>query len=284
MASASVLARRAARSAPLRRIVKSPPVQALVQTQRGARAVEGTTQFALAQLRGRRTPLVYALRDHPDTRVAVRHRSRDVAMLNEIFGGTGGRLAYEVPDGIAPLPQGSKVLDLGGNVGLFALYAKAAWSAGEVRSFEPDPSNFGVLERARVANRHADGFAWTSVQAAVSNCAGTLRFSAGHASESRLSLGPDETAIDVAVVDIFEEDHDVDLAKLDIEGGEWSILADPRFAAFGARRLVMEWHAYLCPAPDAHGTAQRLLREAGYTIVLDEPSAGGRNGKLWAHR
>jgi hypothetical protein len=47
----------------------------------------------------------------------------------------------------------------------------------------------------------------------------------------------------VDVVDIFDElsDRAIDILKIDIEGSEHPLLADPRFAKLRVRFLVMEW-------------------------------------------
>ena len=51
----------------------------------------------------------------------------------------------------------------------------------------------------------------------------------------------------VRVVDVFQAvpDAPIDVLKMDIEGSEYAILADPRFEALAARteRLLLEWHA-----------------------------------------
>ena len=43
-------------------------------------------------------------------------------------------------------------------------------------------------------------------------------------------------------VDVFPYLAAADLVKIDIEGSEWEILADARFAGIAARVLVLEYH------------------------------------------
>ena len=43
---------------------------------------------------------------------------------------------------------------------------------------------------------------------------------------------------------------EADLVKIDIEGGEWPILTDPRFAQLPTPALVIEYHPAGCPGPD----------------------------------
>ena len=93
----------------------------------------------------------------------------------------------------------------------------------------------------------------------------------------------DGTSITVGVVDLFEQDHDVALMKMDIEGGEWSILTDPRLSELKADAIVLEWHAAGCPEPDAREAAIRLLRAARYTGQSETEDFGHR-GVIWAWR
>jgi hypothetical protein len=69
---------------------------------------------------------------------------------------------------------------------------------------------------------------------------------------------------------------------MDIEGGEWDLLADPRFASVSAALLFLEYHPHLCPAPDARAHARRVLEEFGY--LVDEVFADGPVGLLRATR
>jgi FkbM family methyltransferase len=261
------------------RIIKLPVSQRMIQTERAARVLRPAPRFLLAQLgsgTGRYSVPTGAV-------IHVRHRSRDIDMVNEIFGSTGGRLAYEPPADLAARldAKGLRILDLGGNVGVFGAFALGRWQVEELVSFEPDPANAALLE-ATIASNPAVS-CWKLRRAAVSNSQGVMRFVSGQFSESRRA-DPGEESIDVEMVDLFSLDHDVDLVKIDIEGGEWAILVDPRLPSLGARALVMEWHCRSCPASNAHTAVIELLTGAGYEIRLDIPSEDETIGVLWAAR
>src|SRR5580692_4776282 len=285
------------RSDVLRRVVKSPPGQHLVQTMRGALLVNESLRFAANQLGPARTA-GYQLRSS-GVRIVIRHESvltarqassatADVEILNEIFGGTGGQYAYEPPSPLAAMldtnpPQ--KVMDLGGNIGLFGAYVLSRWPDAALHSFEPDPANLHILTRVVAANERNGR--WLVTDAAVATQPGEMTFVADLFAESHLATdiaeerdasnpsdgedistpGRDGHEITVRTVDIFDEDHDVELMKMDIEGGEWSILTDPRAPNLKARVLVLEWHARGCPEPDAHEAALDLVRAAGYSHI-----------------
>jgi len=291
------------RSELLHRAVKSRSGQHLVQTARGASVVREKVRFTIGQL-GPPRVAGYRLRNS-GLRVFVRHENLlsssrpastgDVHILNEIFGGTGGQYAYEPPPALAAAFAAEpprKVMDLGGNIGLFGADILGRWPAAAIQSYEPDPANLRLLTRVVEANRLEQR--WSVSAAAAANDAGEMTFVTGLLAESHLATaadprGPqtpasdDVNTITVGTVDLFEQDHDVDLLKMDIEGGEWSILTDPRLPSLKADVLVLEWHVLGCPEPDARAAVARLLRAAGYT-EQEEVEVGTYNGVLWAWR
>jgi FkbM family methyltransferase len=210
----------------------------------------------------------------------VRHRSRDIDLIVEIFG---PRRAYEPPASLARRLTGPmRILDLGGNIGLFAIFALHRYDVRAITSFEPDPENAAMLARAIQLNRADDR--WRLRPVAVSNAAGPISFLTGRLLESR-SADPGEGGVELSAVDLFALDHDVDLIKIDIEGGEWALLADPRLPSLGACTIVIEWHARGAPDPDPHAAALGLLERAGYLIHLDEVDPPhGHTGLVWATR
>jgi len=277
------------RFGPLRALVKSDAGQRAVEAIRGARAVHEPARFLAGQF-GRPRPARYRLRGSGQI-AFVRHRTSDIEVLNEIFGGTGGRAAYEPPARLRaaldhnPSPR---ILDLGGNVGLFGLYALNRWPGASVHSFEPDVESAGLLRAAIAENRLQRR--WTLTPAAVANHSGTMAFRPGLSSESHLvdvEVGSGhrkaDGVVEVPVEDLFARERHVDLVKMDIEGGEWSLLADPRMAQLDAHLVVLEWHAQGCLAPDPRAHAICLLRDAGYG-ELYEPIEPSHCGMLWARR
>lgn len=259
------------------RIVKSDPVQLLIQTQRAARALDSPFRFAAAEIATRRAGR-YRLRSSGRP-VVLRHRSRDVAIFNEVFGGSGGRLAYAPPLEASGMLDGRpiRVLDLGGNIGLFGLYALERWDVASLTSFEPEPDNLRVLS----ANIAAQSTAWSAVGAAVSNHNGTIGFTTGLEADAHIA-DAGEQSVEVPMVDFFGLDLAADLIKIDIEGGEWPILADARFSSLEIPVLVMEWHARDCPDEQPRSFIWDLMAGVGYQIVVDQLDYGGNNGMVWA--
>jgi FkbM family methyltransferase len=215
----------------------------------------------------------------------IRHGTRDVDVLREIFASGAVGRCYEPPTSLEPLLQRAqplRVLDVGGNIGLFGLYVLSRWKVDGMVSLEPDRGNARLLRHTIAINDLATR--WKLVEAAAGVTNGQAAFTAGLFAHSHLGMDGDET-VTVSVTDLFGLDHAVDLLKVDIEGGEWPILLDERLPTLGARVVVVEWHGQGCPEPSPRDAAVRQLQAAGYTSFGDGPQdPAAEVGVLWAWR
>jgi FkbM family methyltransferase len=134
---------------------------------------------------------------------------------------------------------------------------------------------------------HAQSEAWESHSAHVARLRANVRLNAAearvalHATASgtrpeRLALreagmssavvaSGTTNAFPVEVVDVFGAliNRPIDILRMDIEGSEWAILEDQRFASVPARALVVELHAR---AEHTSEHCTELLRSAGYDV------------------
>jgi methyltransferase FkbM-like protein len=108
---------------------------------------------------------------------------------------------------------------------------------------------------------------------------------------SALVNRPQSGTIPVPTVDLFAAigNEPVSLLKMDIEGGERTLLADPRFATLDVHMLLLEWHdpsgsgqdkAWCRERLTALGFAVSLGRQDGqntglFTAVRARPAAAG---------
>ena len=118
---------------------------------------------------------------------------------------------------------GTRALDIGANVGYYtALLAQAVGPDGHVTAFEPEPGNFGVLNRTVRAN----GFGNVqTVRGAVSQSPGEsfLFLSEQNGGDHRLYAtdGRDKITVPILSVDTFlPPDQAVDFVKMDVQGSE----------------------------------------------------------------
>lgn len=266
----------------VRRLGERPWLHPLFFAYLGAPTVRRRTVFALREILGRTRALrtrvfIYRLREN-GLRVAIRHGSGDAFILGEVFNRRFYQCTREVEQMFEHVRS---IVDLGGNVGLFGLFAAGRWPQAQIVAFEPDPDNSAVHERTIAAN--GLGGRWQLVQAAASNRDGRVSFVAGLAAGSHIADATDgEQTIEVPVIDVLPRIAQADLLKMDIEGGEWAILGDPRFRESPPRALVLEYHRHLCPGADPRAEAESALRAAG--LRVQSITQDGDTGMLWAWR
>jgi len=255
-----------------------PRLEPAVALALRARTVRGSGRFVARELLRRRTAARYRVRATGMT-VLIRHRTPDVVTLGEVFH----RPDYAPPERVAALLGGSppRALDLGANVGLFGAYLFGRWPRATVTAVEADAANAAVLREVVALNGLEQR--WEVIEAAAGPRAGDVRFAAGGYSLSRIesSAGPGVTK--VSMIDVLPAAAGSDLLKMDIEGGEWAIIADERFGDGGPRAIVLEYHPHLCPASHPRLEVESRLRSLGYELEAIFHRADG-HGMLWAWR
>jgi FkbM family methyltransferase len=266
----------------LRWLFGRPAILPLTATALRARTVRTPVAFFVRESLGRGGLFVYRVRDN-GLRVPIRHGTPDGVTLGEVFY---ERYYRPIPEVEHVLEGATRILDLGANIGLFGVFAATRWPDAEILALEPDPDNVAVHERTIALN--GLGGRWTLIEAAAAARAGRALFVAGGVTLSHLADGDTDTdtgepAIEVPVQDVLPRLAGTDLLKMDIEGGEWAILGDPRFRAAPPRALVLEYHPYLCPGPDARAAAESALEEAGLRVQSLWHRDDG-HGMLWAWR
>lgn len=269
------LVRRLATAPGFRQLTRFQPLLRLSFALR-ASLVRERLRFAANELRRKPVTAVYRLRCS-GVAIAVRHHTADVLVLDEIFS----QLEYEPPPEARPALsalRAPRVIDLGANIGLFGAWVLGRYADATIMAVEADPANAAVHRRTIEANELGDR--WQLVEGFASTRAGAVRFAGGKHATSRADGG--EGSIDVPTVDVFPQLAGADVVKIDIEGAEWSLLADPRFAALQPRVLVLEYHKDGCPGPDPAQIAESALRGAGLEVVHagTKPQFGA--GILWA--
>jgi FkbM family methyltransferase len=235
-------------------------------------------RFALNELRRDNVTASYRLREG-DVSIVIRHHTPDVLVLDEVFS----QREYDFPPAISKALSGGRplrILDLGANIGLFGAFAFIRHPDASIVALEPDPANSAIHARAIEANPSA---CWTLVQAAASAAPGMMRFASGGFTRSHAAqLGED--AIEVEAEDVLPRIREADFVKIDIEGGEWALLADPRFGETRARAVVLEYHRQNCPGADPQAEAERALMDVGFEVLHGPTKPEFGTGILWGRR
>jgi FkbM family methyltransferase len=260
----------------LRTLKQRPAVVRAFGVAHRAFMVERPLRFAVNEWRRAPGPRPY--RPHGAAGpVFLRHDTSDLDILDEVFGRRLYRFPPEVAAGLAAPSTPLRVLDLGGHIGLFGAWVLAELPGAELTSVEADPANAALLRRAIEAGPGAAR--WRLLPVVAGTRDGELPFASGAFAESHVAEGaPLREARDVLPLMAGSA-----LVKIDIEGGEWSLLTDPRFAHLETTALVIEYHPAGCPGADPQSFVHGLLREAGYATreIADVPLGAGM---LWAWR
>jgi FkbM family methyltransferase len=187
---------------------------------------------------------------------------------------------YRPPWNIPPDAVRS-VVDLGGNIGLSAVYFAHKYPEAKLDLFEPHPAHVALLRRQIAANRLESRVQVHPVAAAVAEGSLYLR-DAG--TSSALESKADSGTIPVAVIDWLDWAHgrQIDLLKIDVEGAEYPIFLDPRIAQIRFRWLVVEWHR-----TDSFPTGKTLMQKRLQELGLETAPGVETSdlcGLIWARR
>jgi FkbM family methyltransferase len=241
--------------------------------------VRSPLRFALNELRSGEVTASYRLREG-EVSIVIRHHTPDVLVLDEVFS----QREYEFPPAVQEVLDGVasplRIVDLGANIGLFGAFVLTQYPDASIVAFEPDPANAAIHARAIEANPNKR---WALVQAAAAAAPGTMRFSSDDFTRSHTARAG-EDAIDVAAEDVLPRIREADLVKIDIEGGEWALFGDARFAETEARVVVVEYHPESCPDSDPQAEAERALVGAGFEVSRGPATPEFGTGVLWGWR
>jgi FkbM family methyltransferase len=165
-------------------------------------------------------------------------------------------------------PRTGVIIDIGAGIGEFTIQSAKACPDCRVYGFEPFTESFDYLVKNSELNSLKNIF---PVAAAVSSLPGTmvLDTTSGNPLQFRMKVGtPTESSIKtVLLMDFLNEQSidDVELIKLDCEGGEFDILLPlSKEDLIRLKRIVMEYHDSL--TTHNHSELVRHLVNAGFTV------------------
>jgi FkbM family methyltransferase len=172
--------------------------------------------------------------------------------------------AYQKPTQV-PEVSPHLIVDIGANVGYSIVYLAHEYPNANFVSFEPHPIHFAMLEQHLKINHLSSRVHIEN--SAVSNC-NTKMFLENAGCQSALVEDDRSNCLLVNVCDFFTwiGTQTVDLLKMDIEGGEYAILNDPRFETVNVSTIVMEWHNTK-ETPDGCQWCSNRLISLGYEIT-----------------
>jgi len=218
-------------------------------------------------------PFEYKLRNNYS--IWGRPGTLDRGILMEIWGEN----CYGLPGW--EINPGDNIIDIGGHIGVFSLYAASQAAGGKVIALEPDPDNFSLLTRNIQHNKLSHVYAEPYAVASVS---GDRELFLGNASETgghSLVIGAGRSSIKIKTAtlqSILEKYHlaQVDFLKLDCEGSEYEILGSlPPELWQKIRKIAMECHDV--DKERNVETLQTLFADKGYKEIRKIPISPGLN-------
>jgi FkbM family methyltransferase len=247
-----------------------------------------SARFAFNELRPKYVVARYTLRASRRS-IMIRHHKEDLSILDELFAQDEYALPTQVNDVLRSFPN-PRVLDLGANIGLFALWLLEHHPGATIVGYEPDPMNASVHEQVIALN--ALEASWELRRKFAATVRSVVSFDARGGASSTALMGdrtPQGQKLEVEAEDVFGEFERADFAKIDIEGGEWAILSDARLFELATPALVLEYHPFGPGSPSQSGRdpgieAEKRLQNAGY-MTLRRPKKHPRGfGLIWAWR
>jgi FkbM family methyltransferase len=185
---------------------------------------------------------------------------------------------------------GQTVIDIGANIGWFAVFLQSRAQEIRVHCFEPGAAAIECLR----ANVEANGLGkFISVYpVAVSDRIGTSRLARHARSYERRLVETVESVEAADAVETITLEHavemtgagSIDLLKIDVEGAEIEIVLGSGIDVWKpVRRVALEYHEYL--RPGCQNALIKALRERGFSRVQSERAADrNERGTIFACR
>jgi FkbM family methyltransferase len=240
------------------------PQSPLVQTLKSVRYARQIANWPAVGAAAWRAQEVTHLELRNGLRIDAAPSSHLMGLYKEIWYRDGYRLRA------APLRPSATVIDIGANIGMFALYVATEGQAARVCCYEPFPESFALLRRNGEQN-HLDAI--QPFQFAVAGARGQRRMQVGACYGWNTlfgSSGDGSIAVEcVTLADVFERQQieRCHFLKLDCEGSEYEILLQAPAAVLArVERVALEYHDHV--TPHRHGELVQCLRDAGFQVQV----------------
>ncbi len=160
------------------------------------------------------------------------------------------------------------IIDAGANIGLSIIYFKQLYPNASILGFEPDPIAFETLKY----NIQQLGLSDVEVmQKGVWNKETSIRFYAEGADAGRIALESDQeniTYISTVRLKDYLNRH-IDFLKIDIEGGETTVIHDCGDSLRNVDRIFVEYHSFQDQKQELHNLLN-VLFEMGFRYYIQQ--------------
>jgi FkbM family methyltransferase len=202
----------------------------------------------------------------------VRARTMDRSVLKEVWL----REIYN-KHGIR-VEKGDTVIDIGGHIGLFSVYAAHRSKTGNVYAFEPFIENFSRLEQHKQLNQCENLHVFNRGVDATTGKK-TLYLSpdkntGGHSLHLKKQSDRQVEIETINIIEFCDQQHitKINFLKLDCEGAEFEIIKSSESILSRVEKIVMECHPYGDHTCDE---MVFILQKNGFKVIRESNHIGG---------
>ena len=213
-------------------------------------------------------PALYRLRK--GTQFAVKARTLDVQVINEIWIDK-----IYTPSRDFAIKDGWTVLDIGGQKGMFSVFAATSAKGVKVYTFEPSPESFASLTQNVELNKLSNVKLF-NIAVGKDDGLAILHLAKDSVEDSLLLLSAVPMRGDVVVNTwplqkiLNTVGSPVDLLKMDIEGMEYdTLLTCPPDALRQVRRIALEYHDHKMSGVYTVRHLSEFLTANGFSVRLN---------------
>lgn len=215
------------------------------------------------------------------TKFIVRARTMDRSVVKEVW-------LQNIYDqyGIS-VEENDTVLDIGGHIGVFNVYAAQKAPKGKVYSFEPFSENFERLKMHASIN-HLKNVKLINKGVAATSGKQTLNLSpdnntGGHSMFLKTESDKKVEIETISLEDFYREEgiEKVDFLKLDCEGAEYDIIQHNEEKIKAIERIILECH------PHGDKTVDQMiatLERLGFDVKSEKDTKGDKVQMLYARK
>lgn len=143
---------------------------------------------------------------------------------------------------IKPSNSKTKILDVGGYIGLSAMFFQTVFKEVQIKVFEPDPIIFNLLKKNLKTNNFND---IEIFNVGVGKNEGEIRFFPDGADGGNSFIQNTEKVIDIKLVKLSDFINEpIDLLKMNIEGMEGDVFEEIEEKLPLIKEIIFEYHAF----------------------------------------
>lgn len=167
------------------------------------------------------------------------------------------------------------IADIGGHIGIFAVYAASQAFSGRVFTYEPVPENFRLLKKNKEINRLTNLKIFNK---AVTSDGRSIKLYISPSNSGGHSIHPVDSRNNITVPSVTLEEifiqnklRRINYLKIDTEGSEFDIILNtPKKVFRKVDKIVMEYHDFAVSG-QSHIDLVKYLEDCGFIVYLKSP-------------